>query len=99
MPARQQSASAGETTEVPNKISDEVLSIRWSNPAFGVPGPRGGRSGASRSAIAEGRQKEGVSMSVKVVSRHRVAAVIVNLKIQRESPLGFTLFMVSPRSP
>ena len=98
MPARQQSASAGETTGDPNKFSDEVLSIRWSNPAFGVPGPSGGRSGSSRSAIAEGRQKEGVSMSVEVVSRHRVAAVLVNLKIRRESPLCFTLFMVSLRS-
>ncbi len=69
MPAKQQSASAEETTEVPNKISDEVLSIRWSNPAFRVPGPSGGRSGSSRSAIAEGRQKEDVSMSVEFVSR------------------------------
>ena len=78
MPARQQSASAGETTEAPNKVSDEVLSILWSNPAFGIPGPSGGRSGSSSSAIAEGRQKEGVSMSVEVVSCHRVAAVLVN---------------------
>jgi len=79
-------------------VSGEVASIRCSNPAIGVPGPSGGRSGLSRLAIAEGRQEDGVSMSVEVVSRHRVAAVLVNLKIRRELPLSFTLFMVSMRS-
>ena len=48
-------------------VSDEVSAISCSNPAFGVPGPSGGRSGSSRSAISEGRQKEGFSMVVDVV--------------------------------